>query len=69
VTERYKSLQGLLSAVKRATKARGKRTQLADDLDVSRQQLNGWLNGHKVPSGEVTLRLINWLDEQAKKRG
>ncbi|MDB6110907.1 MAG: hypothetical protein JWR69_2657 [Pedosphaera sp.] len=58
-----------LERVNRAAKARGKKTELAGFLDASRQQVNAWLSGAKMPGGEITLLMLEWVQaEEAKQQ-
>jgi transcriptional regulator with XRE-family HTH domain len=62
------NLKALLSRVKRASSARGKKTELAKYLGVSHVSVSQWLSGRFAPNGEVTLQMLAWvLAEEAKQ--
>ncbi len=65
---RFKTVSELVKAVKRLTRERGKKTALAAEFGVSRQQLNGWLAGKCDPSGQVALNLLNWVEKEEVKQ-
>jgi hypothetical protein len=54
-------LAELLERVRRATKARGKKSELARWLGTEPQRVNDWLSGANAPGGEVTLLLLEWV--------
>jgi transcriptional regulator with XRE-family HTH domain len=51
----------LLQRIAAATERTGMKTELANFLGVSRQQLNHWLSGERAPGGEVTLQMLEWV--------
>lgn len=62
VTQRQLTkLAALLKRVKRATEARGKKSELARWLGTEPQRVNDWLSGVNAPGGEVTLLLLEWV--------
>lgn len=62
-------LPTLIERLRRATGERGRKTELAAWLGVPRQSLNDWMSARKEPSGETTLRLLNWVTaEEAKSK-
>jgi hypothetical protein len=62
-------LPNLLERLRLATAKRGRKTELAAWLGVPRQSVNHWLSARKEPSGETTLRLLNWVTaEEAKTK-
>ncbi len=59
----------LIERLRRATSERGRKTELAAWLGVPRQSVNDWLSARMEPSGETTLRLLNWVTaEEAKTK-
>ncbi len=46
---------------------RGKRTQLAEYLDVSPSRVSEWLAGKRQPGGEVTLAMQEWVTEAERQ--
>ena len=61
-------LQELLERVREASRATGRRAELARQLGCSRQQVNGWLSGDRMPGGEVTLQLLEWVQAEEAKQ-
>jgi transcriptional regulator with XRE-family HTH domain len=57
-------LKGLLAKVRTLTKAKGAKTKLAAHIEVPPSRLSEWLAGKYEPSGESTLRLLRWVQEQ-----
>lgn len=57
----------LIERLRSATKEHGRKTELAKWLGVPRQSVNGWLAGDKEPSGETTLRLLHWVEQEERK--
>jgi transcriptional regulator with XRE-family HTH domain len=57
-------LQGLLAKVKRLTQAKGLKARLAATLGVPAPRISEWLAGKYEPSGETTLRLLHWVEQQ-----
>lgn len=57
----------LIERLRRATKEHGRKTELAKWLGVPRQSVNGWLAGDKEPSGETTLRLLHWVEQEDRQ--
>jgi hypothetical protein len=63
------NLNALLARVQRATAQRGKKTELADFLDVSVTRVTQWLSRNRAPNGEVTLLMLRWVTaEEAKQK-
>lgn len=60
----WKALQKQLAI---ATSEKGAKAQLARDLDTSRQAVNKWLNGSGAPSADLTLRLLQWVEQRGQK--
>lgn len=61
-------LPKLIHRLKRATEARGKKSELADWLGVHRQMVTDWLSGKQEPGGENTLRLLHWVELQERQK-
>jgi len=59
-------MQALMSQVAKATRAPGKKKELATALGVPAPRVSEWLrkNNPVVPSGETTLRLVKWVIKQ-----
>lgn len=60
-------LNQLLSRVRKAAAKPGKRTELANRLNVKLSQVSEWLSEKKTtrkPSGEYTLQMLRWVAEQ-----
>jgi transcriptional regulator with XRE-family HTH domain len=59
----------LLARLQKATAERGKKSELARYMGEPPQRINDWLSGSRVPSGEVTLHLLDWVTaEEAKQK-
>lgn len=65
VYKQYRSLAELLADVRRLTKARGKKVELARIAGVTRQAVDQWLSGSAKPSSETTFALLNWVRKQS----
>lgn len=62
-------LKDLLRRLALATVERGKKATLARFLDVAPARISEWIHGAKEPSGEVTLRLLEWVAaEEAQQK-
>jgi len=57
-------LPALLERLKSATKQKGKKTELAADLNVPLASISQWLSGEREPGGEYTLKLLKWVEWQ-----
>ena len=65
---RVKSLMAnLLGRLRRATRERGKKSELAADLKVPLPSVSQWLSGEREPGGETTLKLLHWVERQEHK--
>jgi len=59
----------LLGRVSLATKARGKKAALAKFLKLPPPRVSEWLHGAGEPSGEIALRLLEWVTaEEAQQK-
>ncbi|HEV2438192.1 MAG TPA: helix-turn-helix transcriptional regulator [Verrucomicrobiae bacterium] len=59
-------LPKLIERLKRATAERGKKSDLAKWLGVHRQSVTDWLSGKQEPGGEITLRMLRWVEQQER---
>jgi len=57
-------LQELLGKVRRLTESRGVKVKLAKSIGVPQPRISEWLAGKYEPSGETTLRLLQWVEQQ-----
>jgi transcriptional regulator with XRE-family HTH domain len=57
------TLKELLKMVKLVTEPRGMKAKLAKHLGVSESNVSEWLRGIREPGGEMTLRLLNWVND------
>ena len=57
-------LAGLLKRVRVLVERKGMKARLAADLGVPQSCVSEWLGGKYEPSGEITLRLLQWVEEQ-----
>jgi len=59
----------LLARLKAATRPLRKKSELATFLGVPQSRVSEWLNGKYEPGGEITLQLLQWVeDEEAKQK-
>jgi len=62
-------MKELLARLSVATKARGKKAALAKLLKIPAPRISEWLHRNYEPSGEVTLRLLEWVTaEEAQQQ-
>jgi transcriptional regulator with XRE-family HTH domain len=61
-------LPKLIERLNRATGVRGRKTELAAWLGVHRQSVTDWLSGKQEPGGEITLRLLTWVEQQERQK-
>jgi hypothetical protein len=61
-------LPNLLARLKAATKETGKMSALANFLDVPLASVSRWLSGNREPGGEVTLKLLRWVEQQERQK-
>lgn len=57
----------LIKRLRRLTDERGRKTELASWLGVPRQSVHDWLSERVSPSGETTLRLLEWVAAEEAK--
>lgn len=67
-TEMKLTLSGLLDKVRKLTKPVGMKARLAADLSVPPSRVSEWLSGKHDPSGEVTLQLLAWVQQQERSK-
>ena len=60
-------LPKLIERLRKATKERGRKTELASWLGVAPQKVTDWLSERVEPSGEITLRLLHWVEQQERQ--
>jgi DNA-binding transcriptional regulator YdaS (Cro superfamily) len=61
-------MQRLRGRLIRATAVRGQKAALAKWLGVSMSSVSTWLAGTKEPSGETTLRLLQWAEQHERQQ-
>lgn len=61
-------LPKLIQRLKRATEARGSKSELAKWLGVHRQSVTDWLSGKQKPGGEITLKLLQWVEQKERQK-
>lgn len=61
-------LPSLLERLNRATKETGKMSVLANFLKVPLASVSRWLSGIREPRGEITLKLLYWVEEQERQK-
>jgi DNA-binding transcriptional regulator YiaG len=58
----------LIERLKKATSQHGQKTELASWLGVTPQKVTDWISGRVEPSGETTLRLLHWVEQQERQK-
>ena len=61
-------IPSLLERLNRATKESGKMSALAEFLGVPLASVSRWLSGKREPGGEITLRLLRWVEQQERQK-
>lgn len=61
-------MENLMARLNAATKARGKKTELAKALGIPLETVSRYLAGNMEPGGEVTLRLLKWVEQEEAKQ-
>jgi hypothetical protein len=62
------TLHRLVSDLHRLTSAPGMKAALAKHLGVPQARVSEWLNGKYIPSGDITLELLNWVAKQEEQQ-
>jgi len=61
-------LAQLRERLNQATAAKGGKAKLAEYLKAPRPCVSDWLSGKREPSGETTLRLLQWVEQQERQQ-
>jgi transcriptional regulator with XRE-family HTH domain len=61
-------LPSLLERLNRATNETGKMSALADYLKVPLASVSRWLSRKREPGGEITLKLLRWVEQQERQK-
>ena len=61
-------MRELLEKVRELTLVRGNKSKLANALSVPLPRISEWLSGKYEPSGETTLKLLHWVEQQEVKQ-
>jgi transcriptional regulator with XRE-family HTH domain len=61
-------IEKLLARVRGLVSAKGMKAKLAATLGVPQSRLSEWLGGTCEPSGETTLRLLKWVEQQERQK-
>ncbi|HOC57896.1 MAG TPA: helix-turn-helix transcriptional regulator [Verrucomicrobiota bacterium] len=63
-------MQDLIARLRKATSQRSKKAELSKHLGVAKARISEWLRRVKpvTPSGETTLRLLQWVQQQERKQ-
>lgn len=64
----HSELSRLMGRVRSAASAVGMKSALATYLHVAPARISEWLSGRKEPSGETTLRLLQWVEAQERQQ-
>ncbi|HEX5218247.1 MAG TPA: helix-turn-helix transcriptional regulator [Verrucomicrobiae bacterium] len=62
------TMPALLGRLNKATAAFGMKSKLAKYMGVPLPNVSQWLSGEREPSGETTLRLLHWVEQQERKK-
>jgi transcriptional regulator with XRE-family HTH domain len=68
VSDVKSEIQKLLERVRALVSAKGMKAKLATSLGVPQSRLSEWLGGKCDPSGETTLRLLHWVEQQERQK-
>jgi len=60
-------LPNLLVRLNQATRESGRMSALAELLGVPLASVSRWLSGKREPGGEITLKLLQWVEQQERK--
>lgn len=55
-----------LARLNRATEETGKKSQLAEYLGAPAASVSRWLSGQREPGGEITLKMLRWVELQER---
>lgn len=58
------NMENLLARLNRATSQTGMKSKLAKHMGVPLSNVSQWLSGKREPGGEITLKLLNWVEQQ-----
>ena len=61
-------LPNLRERLKRATSESGKMSALADFLKVPLASVSRWVAGKREPGGEITLKMLRWVEQQERQK-
>jgi hypothetical protein len=61
-------MRELLGKVRKLTSARGMKVKLAAALHAPLPRISEWLSGKYAPSGQTTLRLLQWVEQQEREQ-
>ncbi len=61
-------LPSLRERLNRATKEIGMMSALADFLHVPLASVSRWLSGKREPGGEITLKMLRWVEQQERQK-
>jgi transcriptional regulator with XRE-family HTH domain len=61
-------LPSLLARLNRETSETGRMSALAKFLGVPLASVSRWLSGKREPGGEITLRLLHWVEQQERQK-
>ncbi len=60
-------MASLINRLLVATQARGKKSELARFLGLPLASVSQWLSGKRSPSGETTLKLLEWVERRERE--
>lgn len=68
VTKKPRTLQWLIRELKRLTEPSGMKAKLAEYLKVPPARVSEWLSEKYIPSGDMTLRMLNWVENPEERK-
>jgi transcriptional regulator with XRE-family HTH domain len=61
-------LPAFLERMKKASSATGKKSELAKFLGAPLASVSRWLSGEREPGGEITLKMLKWVEQQERQK-
>jgi transcriptional regulator with XRE-family HTH domain len=62
------AMKALLDKVRKLSEPSGMKAKLAAGLGVPQARVSEWLSGKYDPSGETTLKLLHWVEQQERQK-
>jgi DNA-binding XRE family transcriptional regulator len=61
-------LPAFLERVKKSASSSGKKSELAKFLGAPLASVSRWLNDKREPGGEITLKMLKWVEQQERQK-